>query len=110
MKTVDARETRWLSLAALCAAGVGSLLVPFPQAVDDHQTRNAEYLVERGAALLFPQGDRLVGQLREALSALAGDPARRLAMAEAARGLARPDAAARVADAVLDAAQNKEAA
>jgi UDP-N-acetylglucosamine--N-acetylmuramyl-(pentapeptide) pyrophosphoryl-undecaprenol N-acetylglucosamine transferase len=99
-----------LTLAELCAAGVGSLLVPFPQAVDDHQTRNAEYLVERGAALLFPQGDRLVGQLREALSALAGDPARRLAMAEAARGLARPDAAARVANAVLDAAQNKEAA
>jgi UDP-N-acetylglucosamine--N-acetylmuramyl-(pentapeptide) pyrophosphoryl-undecaprenol N-acetylglucosamine transferase len=104
-----------LTLAELCAAGVGSLLVPFPQAVDDHQTRNAEYLVERGAALLLPQGERLAGQLREALSALAADPARRLAMAEAAHSLARPDAAARVADAVLAAAQddavhNKEAA
>lgn len=104
-----------LTLAELCAAGVGSLLVPFPQAVDDHQTRNAEYLVERGAALLLLQGERLAGQLREALSALAADPARRLAMAEAARSLARPDAAARVADAVLAAAQgdavhNKEAA
>ena len=100
-----------LTLAELCAAGIGSLLVPFPQAVDDHQTRNAEYLVERGAALLFPQGDRLVGQLREALSALATDPARRLAMAEAARALDRPDAAARVADAVLSAATDtKEAA
>jgi UDP-N-acetylglucosamine--N-acetylmuramyl-(pentapeptide) pyrophosphoryl-undecaprenol N-acetylglucosamine transferase len=99
-----------LTLAELCAAGVGSVLVPFPQAVDDHQTRNAEYLVERGAALLLPQGDALAERLRDALSALAADPARRLAMAEAARSLARPDAAARVADAVLEAAQHKEAA
>jgi UDP-N-acetylglucosamine--N-acetylmuramyl-(pentapeptide) pyrophosphoryl-undecaprenol N-acetylglucosamine transferase len=104
-----------LTLAELCAAGVGSVLVPFPQAVDDHQTRNAEYLVERGAALLLPQGDALAARLAEALSALAADPRRRLAMAEAARSLARPDAAARVADAVLEAAwrdapRNKEAA
>ena len=46
-----------LTLAELCAAGVGSLLVPFPQAVDDHQTKNAQYLVDRGAAHLLPQGD-----------------------------------------------------
>src|SRR5690606_30832554 len=46
-----------LTLAELCAAGVGSVLVPFPQAVDDHQTRNAEYLVEHGAALLVKQGE-----------------------------------------------------
>jgi UDP-N-acetylglucosamine--N-acetylmuramyl-(pentapeptide) pyrophosphoryl-undecaprenol N-acetylglucosamine transferase len=39
------------TLAELCAVGVGSVLVPFPAAVDDHQTRNAEYLVERGAAV-----------------------------------------------------------
>jgi UDP-N-acetylglucosamine--N-acetylmuramyl-(pentapeptide) pyrophosphoryl-undecaprenol N-acetylglucosamine transferase len=99
-----------LTLAELCAAGVGSVLVPFPQAVDDHQTRNAEYLVEHGAALLLPQGERLAAELRDVLSGLAADPRRRLAMAEAARSLARPDAAARVADAVLDAAQHKEAA
>jgi UDP-N-acetylglucosamine--N-acetylmuramyl-(pentapeptide) pyrophosphoryl-undecaprenol N-acetylglucosamine transferase len=99
-----------LTLAELCAAGVGSVLVPFPQAVDDHQTRNAEYLVEHGAALLLPQGDRLALDLRAVLSELAADPARRLAMAEAARSLARPDAAARVADAVLEASDMKEAA
>ncbi|MDQ2701586.1 MAG: undecaprenyldiphospho-muramoylpentapeptide beta-N-acetylglucosaminyltransferase [Pseudomonadota bacterium] len=99
-----------LTLAELCAAGVGSILVPFPQAVDDHQTRNAEYLVEHGAALLLPQGEQLAARLQELLATLLADPARRLAMAEAARRLATPDAADRVADAVLAASNFKEAA
>jgi UDP-N-acetylglucosamine--N-acetylmuramyl-(pentapeptide) pyrophosphoryl-undecaprenol N-acetylglucosamine transferase len=99
-----------LTLAEVCAAGVGSVLVPFPQAVDDHQTKNAEYLVERGAALLLPQDDQLADNLRGVIGALAGDPARRLAMAEAARGLARPHAAERVADIVLAASAMREAA
>ena len=89
--------------AELCAAGVGSVLVPFPQAVDDHQTRNAEYLVERGAALLLPQGaGDLAARLAPLLQPLLGDAGKRLAMANAARAIARPDAAARVADAVLE--------
>jgi len=92
-----------LTLAELCAAGVGSLLVPFPQAVDDHQTRNAEYLVERGAAQLLPQGESLAEDLRNALADLSANASRRLAMAEAARALAKPDAAERVADIVLQA-------
>lgn len=104
-----------LTLAELCASGVGSVLVPFPQAVDDHQTRNAEYLVERGAAVLLPQGESLADELRVALAELAVDPTRRLRMAEAARALATPDAAARVAQAVLEACRppaggSKEAA
>jgi UDP-N-acetylglucosamine--N-acetylmuramyl-(pentapeptide) pyrophosphoryl-undecaprenol N-acetylglucosamine transferase len=99
-----------LTLAELCAAGVGSLLVPFPQAVDDHQTRNAEYLVEHGAALLLPQDARLAEALHDAIATLAADPAARLAMAEAARALALPDAAERVADAVLAASAWQEAA
>ena len=98
-----------LTLAELCAVGVGSVLVPFPQAVDDHQTRNAEYLVERDAALLLKQDDALAAHLRQALAELARDPGRRFAMADAARALAKPDAAERVADAVL-ATINKEAA
>ena len=98
-----------LTLAELCAVGVGSVLVPFPQAVDDHQTRNAEYLVERGAALLLKQGDDLAVRLQRVLAELAADPARRLAMANAARSLAMPDAADRVADAVLETIR-KEAA
>ncbi|MGV8922912.1 MAG: undecaprenyldiphospho-muramoylpentapeptide beta-N-acetylglucosaminyltransferase [Thermomonas sp.] len=90
-----------LTLAELCAVGVGSVLVPFPQAVDDHQTRNAEYLVERGAALLLKQDENLATRLRDVLGELAIDPGKRFAMADAARALAKPDAAQRVADAVL---------
>lgn len=90
------------TLAELCAAGVGGVLVPFAAAVDDHQTRNAEYLVERGAALLLKQDDALAANLQAALPALAADPARRLAMAEAARSLAKPDAAERIADIILE--------
>ena len=96
-----------LTLAEVCAAGVGSVLVPFPQAVDDHQTRNAEYLVEHGAAVLLPQGDTLAEELRATLAEVAADPARRLQMAEAARALARPDAAGRVADVVLSIAEGR---
>lgn len=91
-----------LTLAELCAAGVGSVLVPFPQAVDDHQTRNAQYLVDRGAAQLLPQAPEtdLAVRLSTALEGLAGR-ADLLRLAQAARALARPDAAARVADIVL---------
>ncbi|MBA3948678.1 MAG: undecaprenyldiphospho-muramoylpentapeptide beta-N-acetylglucosaminyltransferase, partial [Acidobacteria bacterium] len=54
-----------LTLAEVCASGIGSVLVPFPQAVDDHQTRNAGYLVERGAALLLKQDETLAARLRD---------------------------------------------
>ena len=90
-----------LTLAEVCAVGVGSVLVPFPQAVDDHQTRNAEYLVERGAALLLKQDATLVVRLRDVLGELARNSGKRFAMADAARSLAKPDAAERVADAVF---------
>jgi UDP-N-acetylglucosamine--N-acetylmuramyl-(pentapeptide) pyrophosphoryl-undecaprenol N-acetylglucosamine transferase len=94
-----------LTVAELCAAGIGALLVPFPAAVDDHQTANARQLVEVGAARLLPEGDDLGHRLGDALHALLGDRAALLAMAEAARRLARPDAAARVAAACLEEAR-----
>ena len=93
-----------LTLAELCAAGVGSLLVPFPAAVDDHQTRNAEYLVQRGAAQLLPEGEdppEFARRLSATLEILC-ERADLLPMAQAARGLARPDAADAVATAVLE--------
>ncbi len=99
-----------LTLAEVCAVGVGSVLVPFPQAVDDHQTRNAEFLVERGAAILLPQDAQLGERLREVLSTLAQDSDKRQRMADAARSLARADAAERVAAIVLEAAAQREVA
>ena len=96
-----------LTLAELCAVGVGSVLVPFPQAVDDHQTRNAEYLVERGAAVLLLQSEQLAARLHLVLAELSTDAGKRLAMARAARALARPDAAQRVAEAVLAVVSNE---
>ena len=92
-----------LTLAELCAAGVGSVLVPFPQAVDDHQTKNAQYLVDRGAAHLVPQGT--AGDLAQRLSAtleILGERGALLQMAQAARAIAKPDAAERVAQLVLE--------
>jgi UDP-N-acetylglucosamine--N-acetylmuramyl-(pentapeptide) pyrophosphoryl-undecaprenol N-acetylglucosamine transferase len=98
-----------LTLAEVCAVGVASVLVPFPQAVDDHQTRNAQFLVERGAAHLLPQGEHLAAQLADTLASLASREALR-PMADAARSLARPDAAARVADFVMETLDMERAA
>src|SRR5690606_16517861 len=95
-----------LTLAELCAVGVGSLLVPFPQAVDDHQTHNAQYLVDHDTTQLIAEGGS-TAELAERLSATLEILAERidlLQFASAARALARPDAAARVADAVLQCA------
>jgi UDP-N-acetylglucosamine--N-acetylmuramyl-(pentapeptide) pyrophosphoryl-undecaprenol N-acetylglucosamine transferase len=94
-----------LTLAEVCAAGVASVIVPLPTAVDDHQTKNGMYLVERGAARLFKQDDALAERIAVALRELAADPAQRLAMAEAARALAKTEAAERVVDAVLEVAR-----
>lgn len=98
------------TLAELCAAGIGSVLVPFAAAVDDHQTKNAMYLVEHGAAVLLKQDDQLASHLQQILGELAADPARRLAMADAARSLAKPDAAERIADIILEESELERAA
>ncbi len=90
-----------LTLAEICAAGIASVLIPLPTAVDDHQTKNGLFLVERGAAVLLKQDATLAERLAATLRELAADPEKRLAMADAARSLAKPDAADRVADAAL---------
>jgi len=94
-----------LTVAELAAAGVPAVLVPFPAAVDDHQTRNAEHVVRAGAAVLLPEREltpvSLAATLRELLEA--GRP--RLAkMAAAARSTAITDADERLADACVAAA------
>jgi UDP-N-acetylglucosamine--N-acetylmuramyl-(pentapeptide) pyrophosphoryl-undecaprenol N-acetylglucosamine transferase len=94
-----------LTVAELAAAGVPAVLVPFPAAVDDHQTRNAEYVVRAGAAVLMPESQltpvSLAATLRELLEA--GRP-RLAGMAAAARGTAITDADERLADACVAAA------
>jgi UDP-N-acetylglucosamine--N-acetylmuramyl-(pentapeptide) pyrophosphoryl-undecaprenol N-acetylglucosamine transferase len=88
-----------LTIAELTAAGLGAILVPYPHAVDDHQTRNAAWLVDAGAAVLAPEGPGLAQRLAQSIDGLAdGDGRIRLReMALAARRLALPDAAGEVA-------------
>ncbi|MGB6145171.1 MAG: undecaprenyldiphospho-muramoylpentapeptide beta-N-acetylglucosaminyltransferase [Rhodanobacter sp.] len=93
-----------LTLAELSAAGLGALLVPFPYAVDDHQTRNAEVLAAVGAAEIMQENALDNQQLAQRLAALLGDRTALLAMAEAARTLAKPDAAQVIARACTEVA------
>lgn len=94
-----------LTVSELAAAGVPALLVPFPFAVDDHQTYNAQFLVQARAGVLVPQESLTPANLAEALRDFCGEPEqgreRLRAMAEAARRLARPDATRTVADLCL---------
>jgi UDP-N-acetylglucosamine--N-acetylmuramyl-(pentapeptide) pyrophosphoryl-undecaprenol N-acetylglucosamine transferase len=83
-------------VAELAAVGVASVLVPFPHAVDDHQTGNARFLADAGGAVLLPQTELTPQRLATLLHEM--NRVRLLDMAEKARGCARPDATARVAD------------
>ena len=85
-----------LTVAELAAAGVGSILVPFPFAVDDHQTHNAAVLADAGAAELIQQKDLTASVLARRLRALGADRGQLLDMARKARAQARPHAAERV--------------
>ena len=93
-----------LTLAELTAAGLGAVLVPFPHAVDDHQTGNAQALVDAGAAEVIQERDLNIDELAQRLDALLHDRTRLLAMATAARTLAKPDAAAAIARVCLEVA------
>ena len=83
-----------LTVAELAAAGVASLLVPYPHAVDDHQTSNARFLSGAGAAILLPQ-DQLTPERLAEIRTLSRSQLTQ--MAEKARELARPEATAEVA-------------
>lgn len=93
-----------LTIAELCAVGLGAILVPFPHAVDDHQTLNGQQMVKAGAAILIPQNKLTEEVLAEALSTLTSDRDKVVALADAARSLARADATERVVNYCLEAA------
>jgi UDP-N-acetylglucosamine--N-acetylmuramyl-(pentapeptide) pyrophosphoryl-undecaprenol N-acetylglucosamine transferase len=85
------------SLAELCAVGRASILVPFPFAADDHQRRNAQALASEGAALYVDPSEATPERVAAEVRAIGNDVGRRLAIADAARALGRPDAARSVA-------------
>ena len=91
-----------LTVGELAAVGVGSILVPFPHAVDDHQTTNAQYLVENGAAICIQQADLEAGKLSQLLETYTRDRQKLLSMAIAARALGRPRATKDVADLCME--------
>ena len=94
------------TVAELAAAGKPAVLIPFAAAADDHQTRNAEVMVQAGAAALLSERDlETPGKLLETLVRLLNDPATLASMAAAARTQARPDAAERIADRLAELAR-----
>jgi UDP-N-acetylglucosamine--N-acetylmuramyl-(pentapeptide) pyrophosphoryl-undecaprenol N-acetylglucosamine transferase len=92
-----------VTVAELSAGGMASILVPFPYAVDDHQTANARFLAEHGAALLIQQRELSAERLAELLRSL--DRPTLLRMAQNARALGKPDAARIVAERCLELAR-----
>jgi UDP-N-acetylglucosamine--N-acetylmuramyl-(pentapeptide) pyrophosphoryl-undecaprenol N-acetylglucosamine transferase len=84
-----------VTIAELSAGGMASILVPFPHAVDDHQTANARFLADQGAAILVPQKEMTAEKLAALIGSL--DRPKLLDMAKKARALGKPDAASLVA-------------
>jgi UDP-N-acetylglucosamine--N-acetylmuramyl-(pentapeptide) pyrophosphoryl-undecaprenol N-acetylglucosamine transferase len=93
------------SVFELAAYGVPAVLVPFPHAAGDHQTSNARWMAEAGAAVVIADGELTGARLGGEVAALLSDDRRLRAMAAAARSLARPRAAAEVAAELLGAAR-----
>ncbi|CAH0993165.1 UDP-N-acetylglucosamine--N-acetylmuramyl-(pentapeptide) pyrophosphoryl-undecaprenol N-acetylglucosamine transferase [Sinobacterium norvegicum] len=87
-----------LTVSELACVGVASILVPLPHAIDDHQTKNAEWLAEKGGAIVSPQKLLTAESLAEQINSLLGDKVRLLDMAEQSRAKAVPLSASRVAD------------
>ena len=95
-----------LTVSELAAAGVGAVLVPFPFAVDDHQTWNGRFLEEAGAARVVPQAELSAERLADLIQIHCAHRDRLMRMAAAARSLARTDAAQRIATACLEVQQS----
>lgn len=90
-----------LTIAEICTVGIASILVPYPYAVDDHQTNNARYLSERGAAVLLAEAELKEQKLAALLSEFNRTRDKLLRMARSARQLAKPEATRTVGDLCL---------
>ena len=93
-----------LTISELAAAGLPSLLVPLPHAIDDHQSRNADYLALEGAAFVMPQATTGVAEMAARLKEVLMQPEQLNNMARTARRLAKPDATNTVVDICLEVA------
>lgn len=91
-----------MTVSELAAAGLPGILVPYPHAIDDHQTRNARFLADSGAAVLIPQAELTPAHLSGVIRDLLGTPGKLGDMSRKARSLARPDAARVVAAICLE--------
>jgi UDP-N-acetylglucosamine--N-acetylmuramyl-(pentapeptide) pyrophosphoryl-undecaprenol N-acetylglucosamine transferase len=89
----------------IAAHNLPAILVPYPHASGDHQSANARWMSDAGAALVIPDGELTAARLAREVASLLADPARMVAMASAAGSLARPDAARQVAQELLEAAE-----
>ncbi len=89
-----------MTIAELCAWGIPSVLVPLPTAAQDHQSHNARTLAEAGASIHMPQSSLDGAALQATVGELRAHPELRRVMAQRARQRGRPDAAARIADAI----------
>ncbi len=95
-----------MTVSELAAAGLPAVLVPYPHAIDDHQTKNAHYLADAGAVVLMPQTELTPERLASVLASLLESPGKFVDMAQKARAKAKPDAAQIVAGICLDNALN----
>ena len=93
----------------LAQYGLPAILIPYPHASADHQTANARWMADAGAATILADAELSPQRLRAEVDALVGDPERLRAMAGASRALARPDAAQAVAREVLAASRERTA-
>jgi UDP-N-acetylglucosamine--N-acetylmuramyl-(pentapeptide) pyrophosphoryl-undecaprenol N-acetylglucosamine transferase len=82
-----------LTVSEVAMAGRASVFVPLPHAVDDHQTKNAQTLVERNAAILLPQSELVAGKVTDTIISLLDEPDRIEKMGQLARQFAKPEAA-----------------
>lgn len=87
-----------LTVSELCVVGLGAILVPYPYAVDDHQTRNANFMVSAGAAWLLPQSELQPSTLAEILRPLLSKRDRINQLSRSAHDLGRPEATEKVAE------------
>jgi len=95
------------SVFELAAAGLPAILVPYPHATADHQTGNARWMADAGAAVVVPDAELDADRLRREVESLLAEPGRLERMAELAGQLAKPDAAERIAEGVLGLTRHK---